>query len=145
MYPHTGLAVQPHSSGGSRQAHICVEKQESSGKYKHFTALIVDGIDFPSPAISQSVSAFTALSVLLGMSYCKHNFHIDPSDLNQCMGKLGRAETFIYFVYVVQFFLESVVLLRGKNCFTLKDHRSKIALLNMWWGKKKIPLSNTLS
>lgn len=92
-----------------------MEKQESSGKYKHFTALIVNGIDFPSPAISQSVGAFTALSVLLGMSYCKHNFHMDLSDLNQCMGKLGRAETLFYFVYVVQFFLESVVLLREKT------------------------------
>lgn len=90
-------------------------KQENSGKYKHFTAVIVGGIGFPSPAISQSVGAFTALSVLPGMSYCKHNFHTDLSDLNQGMGKLGRAETFIYFVYVVQFFLESVVLLRGKT------------------------------
>lgn len=79
MYPHAGLAVQPHSPDGSEQAQICMEKQESSGKYKHFTALIVDGIDFPSPASSQSVDAFTDLSVLVGMSYCKHNFHIDLS------------------------------------------------------------------
>lgn len=105
MYPHAGLAVQPHSSGGSGR-HICMDKQESSGKYKHFRALIVDGIDFPCPAISQRVGAVTALSVLLGTSYCKHNFHMDLSDLNQCMGKLGRAETFMCFVYVVQFFLE---------------------------------------
>lgn len=69
MYPHAGLAVQPYSPGGSEQAHVCMEKQESSGKYKHFIALIVDGIDFPSPAISQSVGAFTDLSVLVGMSY----------------------------------------------------------------------------
>lgn len=53
MYPRAGLAVQPYSPGGSEQAHVCMEKQESSGKYKHFAALIVDGIDFPSPAISQ--------------------------------------------------------------------------------------------
>lgn len=79
MYPRAGLAVQPYSPSGSEQAHICMEKQQSSGKYKHFTALIVDGIDFPSPAISQSVGAFTDLSVLVGMSYCKHNFHIDLS------------------------------------------------------------------
>lgn len=52
MYPHAGLAVQPHSSGGSGR-HICMDKQESSGKYKHFSALIADGIDFPCPAISQ--------------------------------------------------------------------------------------------
>lgn len=32
----------------------------------------------------------------------------------------------------------------AENCFTLKDHRSKIALLNMR-GKKKKPLSNTIS
>lgn len=79
MYPRAGLAVQPYSPGGSEQAHVCMEKQESSGKYKYFIALIVDGIDFPSPAISQSVGAFTDLSVLVGMSYCKHNFHIDLS------------------------------------------------------------------
>lgn len=66
-------------SQGLGQAHICMEKQENSGKYKHFTALMVDGIDFPSPAISQSVCAFTDLSVLVRMSYCKHNFHIDLS------------------------------------------------------------------
>lgn len=79
MYPHAGLAAQPYSPSGSEQEHICMEKQESSGKYKHFTTLIVGGIDFPSPAISQSVGTFTALSVLGGMSYCKHNFHIDLS------------------------------------------------------------------
>lgn len=79
MCPCAGLAEKPHSPCGSEQAHICMEKQESSGKYKHFSALIVGGIDFPSPAISQSVGAFTDLSVLAGMSYCKHNFHIDLS------------------------------------------------------------------
>lgn len=79
MYPCAGLAVHPYIPCGLRQAHICMENQESSGKYKYFTALIVDGIDFPSPAISQSVGAFTALSVLVEMSYCKHNFHIDLS------------------------------------------------------------------
>lgn len=69
-----------HTVPMARSRHKFVWKsQESSGKYKHFTALIVDGIDFPSPASSQSVDAFTDLSVLVGMSYCKHNFHIDLS------------------------------------------------------------------
>lgn len=79
MYPCAGLAVQPYSPGSFGQAHIFMEKQESSGKYKHFSVLIVDGIDFHSPAISRTVGAFTGLSVLVGMSCCKHNFHIDLS------------------------------------------------------------------
>lgn len=89
MYSHAGLEVQPYSSGGLGQAHICMEKQENSGKYKHSTAVIVDGIDFPSPVVLQSVGAFTDLSVLVGMSYCKHSFQIDPSDLSQCTGEAG--------------------------------------------------------